>query len=115
MAGCTLRAHSSNTRCWYSISVTKRAAWNRRSPAQPLPSTGTLGPPAGVGIVDDGVGVRDRRLERAVGLRLRARVGVVGDVAHERRVEPDDVVRDVAAVGMRRVGEDALDERLVAR
>ena len=30
--GCTLRANSSNTRCWYSISVTKRAAWNSRSP-----------------------------------------------------------------------------------
>ena len=27
------RANSSNTRCWYCISVTKRAAWNRRSPS----------------------------------------------------------------------------------
>ena len=33
--GCTLRANSSNTRCWYCISVTKRAAWKRRSPFQP--------------------------------------------------------------------------------
>ncbi len=32
IAGCTLRANSSNTRCWYSISVTNRAAWNNRSP-----------------------------------------------------------------------------------
>jgi hypothetical protein len=30
-----LRANSSNTRCWYSISVTNRAAWNSRSPFQP--------------------------------------------------------------------------------
>ena len=30
--GWTLRANSSKTRCWYSISVTKRAAWKRRSP-----------------------------------------------------------------------------------
>jgi hypothetical protein len=44
-----LRANSSKTRCWYSISVTNRAAWKRRSPAQPSPSTGTFGPPAGVG------------------------------------------------------------------
>src|SRR4051794_1764395 len=34
-AGCTLRANSSKTRCWYSISVTKRAAWKSRSPFQP--------------------------------------------------------------------------------
>ena len=32
IAGTTLRANSSNTRCWYSISVTNRAAWNRRPP-----------------------------------------------------------------------------------
>ena len=32
IAGWTLRANSSNTRCWYSISVTKRAAWKSRSP-----------------------------------------------------------------------------------
>ena len=31
--GCTLRANSSNTRCWYCISVAKLAAWNRRSPS----------------------------------------------------------------------------------
>ena len=30
--GWTLRANSSNTRCWYSISVTKRAAWKSRWP-----------------------------------------------------------------------------------
>ncbi|MCY1496690.1 hypothetical protein D9M68_306310 [compost metagenome] len=30
--GCTLRANSSNTRCWYCISVPNLAAWNRRSP-----------------------------------------------------------------------------------
>ena len=30
--GCTLRANSSNTRCWYCISVTNRAAWKIRSP-----------------------------------------------------------------------------------
>ena len=35
IAGWTLRANSSNTRCWYSISVTNRAAWNSRSPFQP--------------------------------------------------------------------------------
>src|SRR4051812_376931 len=40
-AGCTLRANSSNTRCWYSISVTKRAAWKSRLPSQP--SAGALG------------------------------------------------------------------------
>ena len=32
--GCTVRANSSNTRCWYCISVPKRAAWNSRSPFQ---------------------------------------------------------------------------------
>ena len=32
--GWILRANSSNTRCWYCISVPKRAAWNRRSPSQ---------------------------------------------------------------------------------
>ena len=37
--GWTLRANSSNTRCWYSISVTKRAAWNRREPFQPSGDT----------------------------------------------------------------------------
>ena len=30
--GWTVRANSSKTRCWYSISVTNRAAWNSRSP-----------------------------------------------------------------------------------
>ena len=35
IAGCTFRANSSNTMCWYSISLMKRAAWNRRSPFQP--------------------------------------------------------------------------------
>ena len=35
IAGSILRANSSNTRCWYSISVTNRAAWNSRSPFQP--------------------------------------------------------------------------------
>ena len=33
-SGWILRANSSNTRCWYCISVVKRAAWNRRSPSQ---------------------------------------------------------------------------------
>ncbi len=31
-AGWTLRANSSNTRCWYCISVPNLAAWNTRSP-----------------------------------------------------------------------------------
>ena len=31
--GWTVRANSSNTRCWYCISVTNLAAWNRRSPS----------------------------------------------------------------------------------
>ncbi len=35
MAGCTLRPNSSKTACWYSISLTNRAAWNSRSPFQP--------------------------------------------------------------------------------
>ncbi|MNG95547.1 hypothetical protein D3C79_545870 [compost metagenome] len=30
--GCTVRANSSNTRCWYCISVPNLAAWNSRSP-----------------------------------------------------------------------------------
>ncbi len=30
--GWTLRMNSSKARCWYSISVTNRAAWKRRSP-----------------------------------------------------------------------------------
>ena len=30
--GCTLRANSSNTRCWYCISVPNLAAWKMRSP-----------------------------------------------------------------------------------
>ena len=34
MLGCTARANSSNTKCWYCISLTKRAAWNNRSPSQ---------------------------------------------------------------------------------
>src|SRR4029079_19346792 len=34
MPGATLRANSPNTRCWYSISLTKRAAWKIRSPFQ---------------------------------------------------------------------------------
>ena len=42
IAGWILRANSSNTRCWYSISVTKRAAWNRRSPFQRR-ATGAVG------------------------------------------------------------------------
>ena len=29
-----MRANSSNTRCWYCISVPNFAAWNRRSPFQ---------------------------------------------------------------------------------
>ncbi|MNZ87082.1 hypothetical protein D3C78_1059310 [compost metagenome] len=29
-----VRANSSNTRCWYCISVPNLAAWNRRSPFQ---------------------------------------------------------------------------------
>ena len=32
-AGWTVRANSSNTRCWYCISVPNFAAWNRRSPS----------------------------------------------------------------------------------
>ncbi|MCY1290903.1 hypothetical protein D9M68_710610 [compost metagenome] len=34
MFGWTLRANSSNTRCWYCISVPNLAAWNSRSPFQ---------------------------------------------------------------------------------
>ena len=34
MFGWILRANSSNTRCWYCISVPNLAAWNRRSPSQ---------------------------------------------------------------------------------
>ena len=34
MSGCIMRANSSKTRCWYSISLVKRPAWNRRSPSQ---------------------------------------------------------------------------------
>ena len=48
MSGCILRANSSKTRCWYSISVVKRAAWNRRSPSQTraaLASAGESGRP----------------------------------------------------------------------
>ena len=36
--GWILRTNSSNTRCWYCISLTKRAAWNKRSPFQISPS-----------------------------------------------------------------------------
>ena len=36
MLGCTARANSSKTMCWYCISVTNRPAWNRRSPSQAL-------------------------------------------------------------------------------
>ncbi|MNE77937.1 hypothetical protein D3C80_1742980 [compost metagenome] len=32
MLGWMVRANSSNTRCWYCISVPNLAAWNRRSP-----------------------------------------------------------------------------------
>ncbi|MNR22250.1 hypothetical protein D3C85_1391930 [compost metagenome] len=32
--GWILRTNSSNTRCWYCISLVKRAAWNKRSPSQ---------------------------------------------------------------------------------
>ena len=39
MLGCTLRAKSSNTRCWYCISVPNLAAWNRRSPSQTRAAT----------------------------------------------------------------------------
>ena len=54
-AGWTLRANSSNTRCWYSISVTKRAAWKRRSPFQP--SAPERGLPVGEGVRDAVVSV----------------------------------------------------------
>ena len=38
MFGWILRANSSNTRCWYCISVPNFAAWNSRSPSQTRPA-----------------------------------------------------------------------------
>jgi hypothetical protein len=43
MVGATPRANSSNTRCWYCISVAKRPAWNSRSPSHTRPRSGRVG------------------------------------------------------------------------
>src|SRR2546421_264944 len=84
IAGWIFRANSSNTRCWYSISVTKRAARLHR-----------------------GVSVRVLAARRVVrrGARTRARIGVVRDVGQERRVEVQDIRRH-----RHRVREVTLDE-----
>ena len=59
--GWILRANSSNTRCWYCISVPNFAAWNRRSPSQTTVASRNGARRPGIVQEGDRVGLRATR------------------------------------------------------
>ena len=83
MFGWILRANSSNTRCWYCISVPNLAAWNRRSPSQmrPAAEAGTVGDIVSQPLVQEGHGLGLRRAVRQhrMGIREHDVLGVLDE------------------------------------